>query len=293
MPTPHVVDQLVAYREAGFETLVVDTSPTLVAERRSDWERNATDWVQRPNEGYDFTSYKVGVERLQSHFSPDLSSLWIVLTNDSCFGPFGSLEPLIRFCESVPDRPPAVIGITDSQEIAFHIQSYWLCFRPDVVPLVIEFLQTLGRIESRQEAIHAGELGISRFMKSRGCVVRVMYPVADVVRRFATFRGAWLSFLELGFRRVVGRPRYSRKADGVCMRYLRRRPDALVCNTTIEFGVAMFRERMNPFVKRQLLRDNPYDDPAIPDGLNFPTLQNDDVRQLLTSKSSAWWQQRR
>ncbi len=57
---PHAIEQIVAYREAGFDVLVVDASPAPHGARSAAWERLASAWRLRANIGYDFGSYAAG-----------------------------------------------------------------------------------------------------------------------------------------------------------------------------------------------------------------------------------------
>jgi lipopolysaccharide biosynthesis protein len=140
---PHAVAQLAEYRGLGFETLVVDTSPTLSAQREQDWRQIATDWQQRPNVGYDFISYRFGLETLIDRMGVDVERLSLILANDSCFGPFIPLRGVLEAFDALPRERPRLFGITENHEIRRHLQSYWLYMKPDVAPLVFEFLRAM------------------------------------------------------------------------------------------------------------------------------------------------------
>ena len=144
----HAVEQIVAYRDAGSSVLVVDTSPTVSAERASAWDRHATAWFQRENEGYDFGSYKAGLQWIRER-SPD-GSYSLLLTNDSCYGPFSPINSILRRFDN-NDGPPMVFGITDSYELGYHLQSYFLYFQSRTIPLLLDFLQNLNKISRSAE----------------------------------------------------------------------------------------------------------------------------------------------
>jgi hypothetical protein len=189
---------------------------------------------------------------------------------------------LKRFADT-PLEHKAVFGITDSHERGHHIQSYWIYFRPNVAPLAIEFLERLPTIATRDDAVRAGELALSAFLRQRECHLVAYSPASEVIERTACFRRVLPSFLELGLRRVMRRPRYSRRVDGLCLRYLIGRDDAYLFNTSIDFGVILYQRRLSPFVKRELLRDNPPQDPAVPAGIEVERLDNRGVGLLLES----------
>lgn len=277
------VDQVRSYRRAGFEVLVVDTSPAVSLSRQQDWSREATAWLHRENSGYDFGSYKAGLAHLKSERRIELLTCDILLTNDSCFGPFFSLDPIFDRFDGFPRTRPVIFGMTDSVWDLHHIQSYWLYFRSDVSHLLTDFF--FGHMRAaldREEAIEYGELSLGRFLAARGCLLEVACPVHSTVAHFANFDGWFASTLELGLRRVAKRWKYNRDADTQCLRHLLRRPEKLrYFNPVILFGVQLYKERSIPFVKKSLLRDNVYKDPAIPAGIDIAQLRNSDVRTLL------------
>lgn len=277
---PHAVDQLQAYRRAGFATLVVDTSPLIGEARRQSWQDAATAWFQRPNVGYDFQSFNSGLKHLTGALGVDIARLHLILANDSCFGPFLDLEAVLASFRDQPGR--CVFGITDSFEVHYHLQSYWLYFRPDVAPLAQQILATMPVASGRLEAIETGELALSRLLRDHHCELRAYAPVADTLWRFSHHGGSLISLMHFALRRIVKRPLYTRRADGACLKLLLRRENALAyVNPTLDYGVAAFRAGLTPFVKKSLLRDNPSDDPSVPVGVDVASLSNADVQHLL------------
>jgi len=281
-PTPHAAEQLADYRGLGFESLVIDKSPMLTAARVADWQRLASAWFQRPNVGYDFTSYREGIEHLAKRPSVDLGSTALLLTNDSCYGPFLPLRDVFARLLTSGTSPGAVWAITDSYEFNHHLQSYWLYFPPSAVPVAIEFFETMRPLKGLHDAITHGELALSRFLRERGCTLRALAPTAEVVARYAKFRGVVWSLIELGLRRVLKRPKYNHETDAACLRYLLRRPEPFArFNPTLGLGVQMVLAGWSPFLKRRLLRDNPYADRSVPECLASTELCNSDVIRIL------------
>jgi lipopolysaccharide biosynthesis protein len=283
-PTPYAAEQVASYRELGFNTLVVDTSPHLSNARRAAWDRLATHWFQRANVGYDFTSYREGIEHLRATNAIEPGATAVLLTNDSCFGPFEQMHDV--FVRIRRDGGPAktVYAITDSYEFHHHLQSYWLYVPPDVLAVALEFFDEMRPLSGLDDAISFGELAFSRFLSERGCTLRALAPTAEVVPRFARFNGFALSLLEFGFRRLLRRPKYSRATDAACLRHLLHRPSPFEgFNPTLGLGIRMVEAGLTPFVKRRLLRENPYADPSIPPCPSQADLQNRDVLRLLRS----------
>lgn len=263
-PARHVDAQLSAYRAAGFEVFLVDTSPTVQAERRSGWERLATRWCQRANVGYDFASYRLGLSLLLGERGIDPAAIEVVFTNDSCFGPFMALDEVLARCRPVPRSRRVVFGITDSEEVSPHLQSYWLYVPAGAVDSVRTFFETMPLARDRDEAIRFGELALGTFLRREGIALVALSPVNLVIARFARFRARPLAIAELSLRRWCDRPKYSRKADTACLKWLLGRPTpARDLNATLAFGIDMVKAGMSPFLKRSLLRDNPYQDQRV------------------------------
>ena len=262
LAAPFAEDQLRAYRQLGFRTLVVDTSPRPTAERIAAWERSSTAWRQRENVGYDFGSYHHGLALLLGDFGVALPTLDLLLTNDSCYGPYAPLAEVFRRFDSAPRDGRQVFGMTDSAELSPHLQSYWLYFRADVVHHARDFLASVAPVGDRAAAIGQGEIGLSRHLGAQGCRLVAYRASTDVVRHFARFHGWLPSFVELAIRWHRHRPRYTREGDRACLKTLLGKPVAF--NQTLAFGTHLHFQSMLPFVKRQLVRENPRADPLVP-----------------------------
>jgi len=282
----HAVEQVRAYQRAGFDTLVIDISPHVSKERKHDWNEVASKWIRRPNTGYDFMSYREGLFLL-CEMSSEKEGLDVLFTNDSCFGPFTPMADVFRNFYELDESRNTVFGITDSYEKSYHLQSYWLLFKAPLLHLAIKFFASMVTAQDRDEAIVNGELALSRYLLDEGCVLKAFNPVESTVRHFAHFKGRFLSPLELGLRRFAGRPKFNDYADKACLKYLLRRRDfACDLNQTLAFGVHMFKKNMTPFVKRKLISENPYADPAIPAGLDVAKLSNETLADLLSRRRS-------
>jgi hypothetical protein len=122
---PYVQRYLSALRRCGFDIHLVSTSPNLRASDRREVERIGVKVYCRENVGMDFASWQWALKHVVSLAEVD----WLLLANDSTFGPIFDLAPLFRsqFAEN-----PDFWGITDSYEAAWHLQSYFLCLRGDV-----------------------------------------------------------------------------------------------------------------------------------------------------------------
>lgn len=282
MARQFAVDQIRAHRAAGFKVLVVDASPLLSARRESDWDCEATCWLHRANQGYDFGSYREGLGYLQRLLGAASECFVLIFANDSCFGPFVPLAPLIERFDAYPDGESYVFGITDSlQGGVHHLQSYWLYFRADVCALAVEFFAGMTAALNRDEAVEFGELGLGRFLLAKQCRLIAACPVLETVAELALGAGWIRSIAELSVRRIFKRWRYNRAADTQCLRHLLRRSSKIhFFNPAVLFAVPLVLQGKLPFVKRSLFSQNAYCDRVVPADIDNSVLDNAQVKML-------------
>ncbi len=123
---------------------------------------DSVDIIYRPNEGWDFASYQAGIEALGT------SQLrMLTICNDSVYGP---LFPLAWLYDSMGKRPLDVWAITCSEELSWHLQSYFLCFGSRALNSVgfKSFWSEMSTFNNRREAIRAGELVLSQRLMEQG-----------------------------------------------------------------------------------------------------------------------------
>ena len=85
---PHVIQALQIYRRLVDRLVVVSTAASSLPPAAANL---VDDFVTRPNKGYDFCSWKLGLERLLPHHEFDE----IVFCNDSVYGPLSKWERLL------------------------------------------------------------------------------------------------------------------------------------------------------------------------------------------------------
>ncbi len=127
--------------------------------------------IQRENTGYDFWSYKLGIDQLG-----DLSQFdRIVICNTS----FISLDPsfLVQSFTGSVDQI-GLRGLTRCGEMGDHIQSYWLSFEGNRLLMSPEFAtwwDTMLPLNDRNENINNYEVGISGYFARHGYPIRTLF----------------------------------------------------------------------------------------------------------------------
>lgn len=167
------VDELVA---AGFRVVVVSSSELDGPLEWGDTDLTDVTVLRKPNVGYDFGSWAIGLHRF-----PDLARCdRLVLTNDSLAGPFATIAPLLdRFDAS----PADVWGFTETLQFTRHAQSFFLGFRGGVLrePALRHFWSDIRHYDDKELVIHRNELGLARLLAQEGFTVDAAYPAPTVV----------------------------------------------------------------------------------------------------------------
>ncbi len=127
--------------------------------------------IQRENIGYDFWSYKLGLDQLGNLSQFDR----VVVCNTS----FISLDPsfLVQSFTAHVDHV-GLRGLTRCGEMGEHIQSYWLSFEGNQLLISPEFAtwwDTMLPLNDRNENINKYEVGISGYFARHGYPLRTLF----------------------------------------------------------------------------------------------------------------------
>jgi lipopolysaccharide biosynthesis protein len=157
--------------EERFDSVILVTTCQLRAE---DLAFNPkTTLIVRPNIGYDFYSYRVGYEYIKDNF--ELGN--ILFTNSSYFviDPTAFEKTLDFAIKAINNYD--VIGLTGSNQISWHIQSYFLFLNSKVLNLayVHIFFKSIRPLNSKFELITQYELGFSRLITDMGLSCNILF----------------------------------------------------------------------------------------------------------------------
>lgn len=235
---PHVRRQVEALARS-VDKLTVVTTAELTGESRT-WLQKHAQLLERPNYGYDFFSYKIGLD------ANDLSAFGeVTVCNDSYVGP---LVPYEDIYSRMASRKVDFWGFTESHRFAPHIQSFFVTFRPWVVDSKAfrRFWTTMVPLSDRWEVIQAYELGLSRVLRDAGFVAGAYFEESPSDVRLARRRARWW------VSRQSPLPR-STAAIGL----LRSRA-SVPWNPSAAFADKALENARLPFVKIDTLRYDPY-----------------------------------
>ena len=150
--------------------------------------------IERENYGYDFWSYKVGIDAFKS--TKHLSRL--VLFNNS----FICLDPIKLADIAVADvKSNTLCGITMCEETHKHIQSYWLSFEGNELinsAIFKDFWGGMIPITKRQKVIQEYEIGLSAKLYQSGVVLRSLFQPTNEDNLIALCRAIASGGLKVG-----------------------------------------------------------------------------------------------
>ncbi len=170
---------------------------------------------RKPNLGYDFGSWAVGLGMLPAIAEAPR----VILANDSMLGPFSDIAPLLAdFDSTLVD----VWGLTDTRQFSHHLQSYFLGFRDGVLaerPLR-DFFSGVREERSKWEIVKHNELALSALLRREGYLIKPAFRGEDVVGAGQNpVIAGWRQLLELGFpfvkRQILSDPTVAPRSEQV------------------------------------------------------------------------------
>lgn len=242
---PHVIEALQIYRRLVDRLVVVSTAADSLPPAAAEL---VDDFLARPNEGYDFCSWKLGLEQfaLPEEFDE------IVFCNDSVYGPLCNGEQLLDD-PRVEDadlwgmvrstQGPKCRGNVDCP----HLQSWFFVMRKRAIrsPAFSSFWNSVQPLPTKQDVIDEYEIGLSETFAHAGLTLRAIYDAATASDGSATVWHDLAPHLSLAWSRLSQSWRLLRKA-----RRRRINPTELLPLKVINAGV--------PFLKVGVFRVNHY-----------------------------------
>jgi len=236
---PYVYNYLASLQKNS-DALVFVSTVTLSKTEQENLKKYCTYVIVRENEGYDFMSYKVGLEQLNYE---DLDE--IIICNDSVYAPLFFLENTLMTMESRDDID--FWGITDNYAFAHHIQSYFVAFKKNVFTSQTfqDFWKNLEILYDKKKIIQEYEVGLTTTLNKANFKFDVFYNYKPTKLEEFISR-----IKKLTLKRLVNKiQRIVYKQDRFSL--------FGSINYTHFFWEDMIKYKV-PFLKIELLRDNPY-----------------------------------
>nr|WP_241248339.1 rhamnan synthesis F family protein [Nocardioides sp. KC13] len=243
---PHVRHQIETYAAAA--EVVVVSAGGLRDEDRA-WAQARAQVVERDNRGYDFASYRAGLDAAGDLARFDL----VVLANDSFIGP---VVPPEQIFEEMAGRGVDFWGLTRNQEMDDHVQSYFVGFTPAAVAseAFVAFWRDFEPLDDRAEVIVRYEVGLTRRLAEAGLTYDAYFVPRAYEHRRARARRSWMG-VNITFDPDVD-PHLlpATTAEWNLVRNIGNQPPN-PCNTMAD---SVLDGGRLPIVKIETLRDDPY-----------------------------------
>lgn len=147
---------------AGFNIVFISSSDTVSDTDLRKLSSYCIRIISRENKGYDFYSWKTGLEKYPQY----TAHAGLLLTNDSILGPFFSITDIISRLEN---HDADIVGMTECFRFYPHLQSYFLYCKKSVIVSkeFISFFNRVDVLEFKKAIIRKYEIGFSRSLKRR------------------------------------------------------------------------------------------------------------------------------
>jgi hypothetical protein len=249
MVGPHVLHYVTALRDAGLSVVFVTNSGMLRPAAMEALQAICAGVIIRRNIGYDFGAMREGLDYLGL---PRADTELVVLANDSIYGPLKPLDDLLaKFDFAQAD----LWGPTESWQSRYHIQSYFFAVGRTVLehPAWHEFWNDVRPVKSKTWVVNNYELGLSQQLARAGLRLKSVWKYEELIHRV---NPAWLMEIpENNPGLVSAEPLHRMRfvhAHRIRANAAARRP----LNPTSDLWRQLL-ETGFPFLKRELLRDNP------------------------------------
>ena len=195
--------------------------------------------ITRDNIGYDFMSYKVGLDSFDYQSFDE-----IVICNDSVYGPFYPLKNLFTVMHN---KKCDFWGITDNIDMGYHLQSYFLVVKKNVIssPVFQEFWDKVKVLKDKDSIIEKYEVGFTQALLKAGFKVEVATLFQPTtIQKLSVFIKKFTP------NNIVKKITSILSGEAKMMRIGK-------LNTTHYFWKELLVSGDAPFIKIELLRDNP------------------------------------
>jgi hypothetical protein len=227
----------------GFSVIFVSNAPKLAPDEILFLEDHCAGVIMRRNAGFDFSAWK---DALSAYNLPRAETSLLVLANDSVYGPIRPLRPALA---AIDFATADLWALTDSWQRRYHLQSYFLAAGPRVLESAAweKFWRKLRPLACKRWVIRRFEIGLSQAMLRAGFRLKAVWPYETLLDEVIA-APAGKTDKEDDPLRAAGRRQERRIRRAIA--------ENLPLNPTSDLWRTLLR-RGYPFLKRELLRENP------------------------------------
>ena len=241
---------ITSLNDAGLDVVFVTNSESILDEAKGFLKRHCAGMIIRRNIGYDFGAWRDALDTLGL---PRAETRAIFLVNDSVYGPFADLQPLLA---AIDFERADVWGATESWQHRYHLQSFFLGCGEAVIRgrAWKDFWRSVRPVPCKDWVIRHCEIGFTRAMAKGGARCAAIFPSANLLdeREIEHLE----RIIEDDLARRGQNSRIHAKAVHAVriLRYARR--DTNTLNPSVDLWRQLIQAGY-PFLKRELLLRNP------------------------------------
>jgi len=247
---PAARDFIASLMKAGLDVVFVTNSEHILDEARAFLESHCAAILIRRNIGYDFGAWRDALDTLGL---PRPETRAIFLVNDSVYGPFADLKPLLA---AIDFERADLWGATESWQHSYHLQSFFLGCGEAVIrgQAWQDFWRSVRPIPCKDWIIRHCEIGFTGAMARGGARCAAIFPSASLVDEREIERLERIIDEDHAWRGKNSRLH----AEAIHARHIlrcMRRPTNLL-NPSVDLWRQLIQAGY-PFLKRELLLRNP------------------------------------
>ena len=247
----HVLHYVAALRQAGFSVLFVTNSGRLRPDALAELKPLCAAILIRRNIGYDFGAMREGLAWLGL---PRADTELVVLANDSVYGP---LAPLDAMLARIDLAAADIWGATESWQTRYHLQSFFVAVGRNALASKAwqDFWRGVRPVKSKTWVVNRYEIGLTQRLMRAGLRCAAIWPYTELVRHVDAYSMMDRAPNATGAVPVSIDPVLAmRRIHAVRIRHY------VVTRTPLNPTSDLWRQLLLagfPFLKRELLRDNP------------------------------------
>ncbi len=245
-----LLDYMMDFAGNGYSIVFVTNSEKLMPAAMAALQGICAAIIIRRNIGYDFGAWRDALLRLGL---PRAETEEVILANDSVFGPLTPIGDVLR---RINYGKADVWGLTESWQFRYHLQSFFIAFGPAALQseAFAKFWRGVMPVPSKPYIVRAYEIGVTQAMVKGGLRCQAVWPYEALTKAVDPH-----SFEML----VEAMETAAGKLDPILrnrsLQAVRLR-DAIARRVAMNPTSDLWRQLLLagfPFLKRELLRDNP------------------------------------
>lgn len=169
---PHVLPYVRALSEQGIAVLLIAVTDRQL-NVRPELREAVAGLIVRENAGYDFAAWAHVL-----HLHPELLGAPILyLLNDSLIGPAVAAR-FATLLERIRASNADLIGLTESHEYRWHVQSYFLALKPRLLTSsrLLRFFDDVRILDDKDRVIQSYEVRFAEEIERSGRAIEILFP---------------------------------------------------------------------------------------------------------------------